>query len=244
MYNLFMTWPHHRYALVLLVLYGLLFLALAFNPEDRPTWYMENGLALAGVAILFFSRNRLPLSRISYTLIFIHLMLHTIGAYYTYSLVPYDDWSRSLFGVSINDTFGWERNHFDRVVHFLYGLLLAYPIRELFVRIADAKGFWGYFLPLDVTMSTSMLYELLEWFASIVLGEGSSDYVGSQGDVWDAHWDMALATLGAIVAMSITAMINWRMHRDFAKEFAESLRVKRVAPMGEDELIRLSNTEK
>ncbi len=244
MYNPRMTWPHHRHALVLLVLYAILFIATAFNPNDRPTWIMENGLALTGIAILVLSRNRLPLSRISYTFIFIHLAFHTVGAYYTYSLVPYDDWSRSLLGVSINDAFGWERNHFDRLVHFLYGLLLAYPIRELFVRVADAKGFWGYFLPLDVTMSTSMLYELLEWFAAVVLGEGSSDYVGSQGDAWDAHWDMALATIGAILAMGVTAMINWRMHRDFAKEMAQSLSVKRVAPLGEDELVRLSKSRK
>ncbi len=239
-----MHWPHHRFALILLALYGLLFVALAFNPHDRPTWLMENGLALAGVAILFFSRNRLPLSRISYACIFIFTVLHTIGAYYTYQEVPYNQWSRAIFGSSINDWFGWDRNHYDRLVHFLYGLLLAYPIRELFVRVADAKGFWGYFLPLDVTMSTSMLYELLEWIVAVMLGEGSSGYVGAQGDEWDAHKDMALATLGAIIAMSITAAINWRLRRDFAKDFAQSLRVKRKAPLGEDEIQRLSQVKK
>ncbi len=233
-----MTWPHHRYARVLLLLYAILFIAAAFNPVHRLTWVLENGLALIVVTLLVLTRNRFPLSRISYTLIFIHLMLHTVAAHYTYSQVPYDHWSRSLFGFSINETLGWERNHFDRLVHFLYGLLIAYPIRELFVRVADVKGFWGYFLPLDVTMSTSMLYELLEWFTTLILGDGTSDYVGSQGDNWDAHWDMALATLGAIIAMSITAAINSRLRRDFAKEMAHSLTVKRIKPLGEEELFR------
>jgi putative membrane protein len=239
-----MTWPHHRYALVLLALYGILFVALAFNPNDRPTWLMENGLALIFVIGLFCTRNILPLSRISYTLIFLFTILHTVGAYYTYQEVPYDEWSRAIFGSSVSDWFGWDRNHYDRLVHFLYGLLIAYPIRELFLRVAAVRGFWGYFLPLDLTMSTSMLYELLEWVVAVILGEGSSGYVGAQGDEWDAHKDMALATLGAIVAMAITAAINYRMQRDFARELAESLRVKRVAPLGEDELIRLSSSQK
>jgi len=240
LYNARMNWPHHRYAAVLLILHFILFVATAYNPHDRPTWLMENGMGLLMVTLLFLSRNKLPLSRLSYTLIFIHLMLHTVGAYYTYSLVPYDNWISALFGSSPRDWFGWERNHFDRLVHFLYGLLIAYPIRELFLRVADVKGFWGYFLPLDLTMSSSMLYELLEWATAVFIGDGSSAYIGTQGDEWDAHKDMALATLGAIIAMLITAAINMRMQRDFAREFAESLRVKRVMPLGEDELARMA----
>lgn len=235
-----MTWPHHRYALVLLILYAILFVALAFNPNDRPTWLMENGLALLCVTGLILSRNKLPLSRVSYTVIFLFTILHTIGAHFTYQEVPYDEWTRAIFGSSISEWFGWERNHYDRLVHFLYGLLIAYPIRELFLRVAAVRGFWGYFLPLDLTMSTSMLYELLEWIIAVILGEGSSGYVGAQGDEWDAHKDMALATLGAMMAMTITAAINYRMQRDFARELAESLRVKRKQPLGEDELARMS----
>ncbi len=87
------------------------------------------------------------------------------------------------------------RNHFDRLVHFGYGLLLAYPIREMFLRIGNVRGFWGYFLPLDLTMSTSMLYELIEWGAAEFFGgELGAAYLGTQGDVWDAHKDMALAS--------------------------------------------------
>ena len=184
--------------------------------------------------------NRFPLSRISYTLLFIFLCLHEVGSHYTYAEVPYDAWWKSIFGQTFNSLMGWERNHFDRLVHFSYGLLLAYPIREVFHRVAQVKGFWGYFLPLDVTMSTSMLFELFEWAAAEIFGgELGVAYLGTQGDIWDAHKDMGLATLGAIIAMAVTAAINMWIQRDFAKEWAESLKVKNKAPLGEDEIKRL-----
>ena len=119
-------------------------------------------------------------------------------------------------------------------MHFLYGLLIAYPIREMFLRIGNVRGFWGYFLPLDLTMSTSMIYELIEWGAAVALGgDLGAAYLGTQGDIWDAHKDMSLASLGALIAMTITALINRRMQRDFAGEWAESIRVKRIRPLGE-----------
>ena len=112
--------------------------------------------------------------------------------------MPYDAWSEALFGVRLNDLLGLERNHFDRLVHFSYGLLLAYPMRELFLRVADARGFWGYFLPLDLTLSTSAIFELFEWAAAELFGgDLGVAYLGSQGDMWDAQKDMALAGLGA-----------------------------------------------
>jgi len=124
-------------------------------------------------------------------------------------------------------------------VHFSYGLLLAYPIREMFLRIGNVRGFWGYFLPLDLTMSTSMLYELIEWGAAEYFGgDLGQAYLGTQGDVWDAHKDMALASLGALIAMFITALVNWRMQRDFAAEWAESIRVKRRKPLGEEAIVQ------
>jgi putative membrane protein len=127
---------------------------------------------------------------------------------------------------------------FDRLVHFSYGLLLAYPIREMFLRIGNVRGFWGYFLPLDLTMSTSMLYELIEWGAAVTVGSDLGQaYLGTQGDVWDAHKDMALASLGALIAMTLTALINRHLQRDFAAEWAESIRVKRRKPLGEEAIV-------
>ena len=143
-------------------------------------------------------------------------------------------------GISTNEVMGWERNHFDRLVHFSYGLLLAYPVREMFLRVVNVRGFWGYFLPLDLTMSTSMMFELFEWGAAEAFGgDLGMAFLGTQGDMWDAHKDMALASLGALIAMSVTASINAYLKRDFAREWIESLRVKHERPLGEDEIARM-----
>lgn len=233
--------PHRLYLLILGILFGVLWGVLAIHPFDRKDWLLENTLVLAAVVVLAVFQRRLLFSRVSYTLIFLFMCLHQVGAHYTYAEVPYDAWFEHLTGRTFNSLVGWERNNFDRVVHFAYGLLLAYPVREIFLRVVNVRGFWGYFLPLDLTMSTSMLYELIEWGAAGLFGgELGQAYLGTQGDIWDAHKDMALASLGAAIAMAITAILNWCLQRDFAAEWSESLRVKHKAPLGEDELIRLA----
>jgi putative membrane protein len=227
------------YFTILIAALAVLWVALALHPVDRSDWVLENVLLLMGVVVLVATRKRLPLSGISYTCILVFLCLHVIGAHYTYAEVPYDSAFRSLTGHSFNELVGWKRNNYDRVVHFSYGLLLAYPIRELFLRVADVRGFWGYFLPLDLTMSSSMLYELIEWLAAESFGSGlGAAFLGSQGDEWDAQKDMALASLGALITMTITAIVNAMSQRDFAREWVESLRVHRTQPLGEIELQR------
>jgi putative membrane protein len=232
--------PHRRFLYLLTSLLALEFAILAIHPNDRHDWILENVLVVLFVGFLFLSYRRLTLSRISYFLIYVFLSLHLIGAHYTYSLVPYDQWFEALFGRSANGLLGWERNNFDRVVHFSYGLLLAYPVREMFLRVAALRGFWGYFFPLDITMSTSMIYELIEWGAATAFGgELGQAFLGTQGDIWDAHKDMALASSGALIAMLVTAALNYSVQRDFAAEWVESLRVKDPRPLGEDEFARL-----
>jgi putative membrane protein len=236
---------HRNYLLILGTLFGVLWVALAIHPLYRNPWLLENVLVIAGVGLLAVFHRRLLFSRVSYTLIFLFMCLHQVGAHYTYSEVPYDVWFQKLTGRTFNSLVSWERNNFDRAVHFSYGLLLAYPIREIFLRVVNVRGFWGYFLPLDLTMSTSMLYELVEWATAAVFGgDLGQAYLGTQGDEWDAHKDMALASLGAVIAMSITAAINWRLQRDFAWEWVESLRAKHKAPLGEDELARMARKQK
>jgi putative membrane protein len=231
---------HGLYVAILAALLGGLWAALAIAPVSRHDWALENVLLVIFVAALAASWRRFPLSRVSYTLIFLFLCLHTVGAHFTYSLVPYDDWWRRLTGNSLNEMLGWQRNNFDRVVHFAYGLLLAYPVRELLLRVASVKGFWGYFLPLDLTMSTSAFYELIEWGAAEVFGgDLGAAFLGTQGDIWDAHKDMALASLGALLAMLATAALNAWLQRDFAREWSDSLRVKDDRPYGEEEIRRL-----
>ena len=235
--------PHRRYPLVLLVVFLLYAAAWAYHPVDPKDWMLENALAAAFVLALIVSNRRFPFSNVSYTLIFVFLCLHTIGAHYTYSLVPYDAWAKKLTGTTINAIFGFQRNHFDRLVHFCFGLLLAYPIRELFIRIAGVRGFWGYYLPLDVTMSFSMLYELIEWAAASFFGsELGQAYLGTQGDIWDAQKDMALASLGALISMLLVATSNWKFDKNFGAELRESFVVKGDA-LGEARLRELMKTK-
>jgi len=234
------TSPHHRFLLVLAVVFLLWFAVLAIAPLYRHDWLLENILVLAFALGLGLTYKRFTFSRVSYTLIFLFLCLHEVGAHYTYSEVPYDHWCETLTGRSCNALIGWERNNFDRIVHFAYGLLLAYPIREIFLRIAGVGGFWGYFLPFDLTISTSLTYELIEWAAAVLLGgDLGMAYLGTQGDVWDSHKDMLLAGVGALTAMTFTALLNVYLQRDFAREWADSLRIKGNAPLGEDEIERL-----
>jgi putative membrane protein len=236
---------HRRYLAILGVIFGVVWIALAIKPRYREDWALENILVAVFVVAIAASQRRFLLSRLSYTLIFVFLCVHEVGAHYTYSEVPYDDWGRALTGSSLNEWMGWQRNHFDRFAHFSYGLLMAYPLREFFLRVANARGFWGYFLPLDVTISTSAIFELFEWGAAEIFGgELGTAYLGTQGDIWDAQRDMALASAGALTAMLVTASINAYLKRDFARELQESLRVKKSKPLGEDEIARLLRSKR
>lgn len=231
---------NRQWFLVLGTFFLLVWAALAVAPLDRKDWALENALVILIVPVLVLSRKQLPLSRISYTTIFLFLCLHEVGAHYTYAKVPYDVWFNGLTGSTLSGLLGFERNHYDRLVHFSFGLLLAYPIREVFLRVADVRGVWGYYLPLDVTMATSMLFELFEWGAAELFGgDLGVAYLGTQGDVWDAHKDMALAMFGAVITMLLTAAVNVALQRDFARELADSLKVKRHAPLGEEEIAKM-----
>lgn len=200
---------YHRFVLVLFGVFVLVWIAFALNPWYREDWLLENVLVIVAVPVLVIGYRRFPLSRMSYSCIFMFLCLHELGAHYTYAEVPYDAWATRLFGGTVSEYFGWHRNHFDRLVHFLYGLLLTYPVREVLLHVSGVRGFWTYLLPLLVVMSTSMTFELFEWAAAILLGgDLGMAYLGTQGDVWDAHQDMWLATLGALCATLLIAVIH------------------------------------
>ena len=187
----------------LTAIYLTMWVAMAISPVDRMDWLLENLLVFVFCGAAISSVKRFQLSDLSYLLLFAFMTLHAIGAHYTYGQVPLGYW--------IRDEFGWNRNDFDRIAHFAYGLLFAYPIREVFVRTLAVKGFWSYFLPVDVILATSAFFELLEaWIAQIVKPELASKYLGSQGDLFDAQNDMATALMGAIVAMAYTAWLDRR----------------------------------
>ena len=201
-----------RYVIGLAGAFAILWLLLAIGPRDRADWAIEHVLTVLCVAVLVVSYRRVPLSRPSYTCLVLFLCLHSLGAHYTYSEVPYDAWFRAVSGRGLGELLGWRRNNFDRMVHFLYGVLLVYPVREIVVRATGLRGFWSYFLPLDLTMSSSATYELIEWGAAVVFGGNLGvAYVGAQGDPWDAQKDMSLAALGALLStLTIAAIHRWR----------------------------------
>jgi putative membrane protein len=231
----------------LLAAFAAWFALWSIDPPHLADFILEHLLTVVFVAFLVWSHRRFRLSNLSYTTIFVFLCLHVVGAHYTYSEVPYDRWAGTLAGwlgvedFSVTAAFSWRRNHYDRLVHFSFGLTMAYPVREVFVRIARARGFWGYYLPLDVMMSFSMIYELFEWgVAEVIGGDVGHSYLGSQGDEWDAQKDMALATSGAVLTMLAAACVNWRYRRrQFQAELAESLRPGASEPLGEVELRKL-----
>jgi putative membrane protein len=226
-----------RYQKSLLGVFLVLWVALAIDPWYRHDWLLENILVLVLVPTGLLVVRYFRLSNLSYTLITLFLILHIIGAHYTYEKVP--------FGGVVSAAFGAERNHYDRLVHFSFGFLLAYPVREMFLRIASVRGFWGYMLPLDVTLSCSAVFEIFEWLvAAVVNPQAGLAYLGSQGDIWDAQKDMALAGLGALITMTIIAWVNWRYDEQFGAEFRESLRVKNQMPLGEVRLRELIKARK
>jgi len=139
------TAAHRRYPLWLLGIYVPFWVWLAINPIDRVDWCLENLLVFVFVPVLTLTRRRFRLSNVSYTAIFLFLVLHAIGGHYTYGKVPFGEWMR--------DWFGFARNHYDRIVHFSFGLLMSYPVREVFLRIAQTRGLWGYWLPVELTLA-------------------------------------------------------------------------------------------
>jgi putative membrane protein len=144
-------------------LLALVFLAVwvwaAINPTYRHDWLLENYLVFIFVPAIILTGRYFRLSSISYGLITLFMILHVIGSHYTYAEVP--------FGYVLQEWLGASRNMYDRLVHFSFGLLLAYPIREVFMRVSRVKGIWAYYLPLDVTLSFSAVYEIIEWVTAI-----------------------------------------------------------------------------
>jgi putative membrane protein len=181
----------------LLVQWGLLALA----PVDRQTWVLENVLLVIFVGALVATWPRFRFSAGAYLLMYIFLALHVIGGHYTYSLVPYDRWFEAVTGSTLSALTGWSRNHYDRLLHLLFGLLLALPAAQM-LRHAGVPERLCPRLAVLLLMACSSLYELIEWAAALVFGgDLGVHYLGTQGDVWDGQRDMALAALGAVLAM-------------------------------------------
>jgi putative membrane protein len=191
------AWPK-----VLLGLFAVWFALWAVHPPHPQDFVLEHVLTLLFVILLCWSYRRFRLSNVSYTAIFAFMALHVVGAHYTYSEVPYREWWAALTGAPLPDPEDTDaRNHFDRAVHFLYGLLFTRPYREaFFFALKPRRDFWSHLVVLTFIMATSLFYEILEWAAAVLYGgEAGMAFLGTQGDPWDAHKDMLLAAIGGLL---------------------------------------------
>ena len=212
-----------------LIVWGL----AAYHPNFPHDWLLENYLVFFFVPIIILLGRYFKLSNVSYTLITLFLCLHVVGSHYTYEKVP--------FGYFLQSVMNSDRNMYDRLVHFSFGFLLAYPVRELFMRVAKTKGFWSYYFPIDLVAAGSAIYEIIEWLAAANVDPVAGiAFLGSQGDIWDAQKDMLAATVGAIIAMIIIATINAYLDKNFWKELVSSFKInKSDEPLGEVKLQKL-----
>ena len=159
------------------------------------------------LAALPFVTRRVPLSNLAFSCIGAFLLLHIVGARYIYSYVPYDVWSKRLVGISISQQFGFRRNHFDRVVHFAFGVLAVRPVWEVLTRSFFVPKRFAYYAAVEFVLAFSLVYELFEWALTMVLSPSDAGaYNGEQGDIWDAHRDMSFAFLG-----SLLSLVVWRV---------------------------------
>jgi putative membrane protein len=183
----------------LLAAYLVLWTALAFDPVHRRDWLLENILAVLLLGLLLGTYRQFRFSDRSYILIATFMALHAVGAHYTYERVPAGYWMK--------EALDFQRNHFDRLVHFAFGLLLTHPVRELFARLARLRGFWSHYFAVTTVAAFSGLFEILEaWVAQIVSPELGALYLGAQGDIWDAQQDMTAVFAGALMCTLLTVM--------------------------------------
>lgn len=177
------------------------------GPRDRFTWVLEVAPIFLGAPVLVLTAGRFPLTPLAYRLIFVHALVLMLGGHYTYAEVPLGFWIRDLFGFA--------RNHYDRLGHFLQGFVPAILAREVLRRkTLLAPGGWLFFLVSCVALAISAVYELLEWVAAITTGAAAMAFLGTQGDVWDTQWDMFLALTGAVTAQ---VLFSRRHEREIAR---------------------------
>lgn len=206
-----------RYRWVLIAVFSVFWVWAAIKPKYPHDWLLENYLIFIFVPVILLMSRYFELSNLSYTLITLFLIFHVVGSHYTYAEVP--------FGYSLQNLLGADRNMYDRLVHFSFGFLLTYPIREFFMRIVKVKGFWSYYLPFDVTLSFSAAYEIIEWAAAVNVNAAAGiAFLGAQGDIWDAQKDMLMAAVGAVLAMTIIAFINMKYDGNFMQDLKESFK--------------------
>lgn len=177
------------------------------SPYDRTTWWLEVVPVLVAVPVLALTRRRFPLTDLLYLLIFLHALVLIFGGAYSYARVPLGFW--------LQDWLGLGRNPYDKIGHFMQGLVPALLAREILLRgkhVANRRMLG--FLAVCVALAVSAFYELIEWWAALALGQGAEEFLGTQGDPWDTQSDMFLALLGALAGTICLGRLHDRqIHR-------------------------------
>jgi putative membrane protein len=189
--------------IIWLSLYFLVLIWSGINPKDYFTWFLEVFPALAGLVVIAATYNKFRLTPLVYLLILIHSIILMVGGHYTYAEVPLFNW--------IRDSFGMARNNYDKLGHLAQGFIPAIIAREILLRLkVISRQGWINFLVICICLAISACYELIEWGAAVLSGEAAEAFLGTQGYVWDTQSDMALALLGAILALIFLTGIHDR----------------------------------
>ena len=187
--------------LVFIAVFAFVWSNSLIGTTDTANWLLENTFTFIFVLFLIITYKRFQFSDLSYLLVCVYLCLHVYGSKYTYAENPFGYW--------LKDAFHMSRNHYDRIVHFSFGFLLAYPMREMFLKWLKYPRWVAWLLPIEITLSISAFYELIEWAVADVFFKAQGDaYLGTQGDIWDAQKDIFLAFCGAILATTIVSVIK------------------------------------
>jgi len=177
-----------------LVMAALLWSGLA--PFDRATWIMETLPVMLAYPVLWFTYQRFPLTQLLYLLIAMHALILIVGGTYTYAQVP--------IGFDLQAFFGLQRNPYDKIGHFFQGLVPALVAREILIRGAYVNGRKMLaFIVVCIVLAISATYELIEWAAALAMGQGADEFLGTQGDEWDAQSDMFFALIGGLSALLV-----------------------------------------
>lgn len=186
---------------VLLVIFGFTFFT---TPEGKLNWMLEVGPGLFGIIAFAVAWPRFAFSKFVYLAVFIHILILVYGGFYTYARAPLGEWAR--------EAFAFKRNHYDRIGHFAFGFFPVFILREVLLRVTPLKaGRWFTFILVSCIFGFAAFYELIEWWAALLLDpEGGDKFLGSQGDIWDAQWDMFLAGVGSCVGLLLLGRVHQR----------------------------------
>lgn len=196
---------HARLPMSLLLTLAFLCVATLWAPPaGRVSWLLEVTPGLLGLVALAVSFRRLPLTHLAYCGVFVHVLILIYGGYYTYALTPLGDWAK--------EAFHWQRNHYDRVGHLALGFFPMFVIKEVLLAVTPLRrGGWFSFIVLSIVLAAAAFWELLEWWVTLaVASDVGQAFLGSQGDEWDAQWDMFLALVGAGLAMVCLGRVHDR----------------------------------